>query len=299
MDRPRYGLINHSSDLAKLLADDTEIELLHVSESENFLIFGYRCLKNLLNTRNSVILVWNLGIFFMFAPLLRFWGHTIIYTFHEPSDLTARFQKSGRFLKAVVEHFLVEYYSLLFNWRVLFNDNFSRRKILDVVPLPFRTNFVTAKSSTVFLVYMGTQLTSRNYEKFKLLSAILTKENIICVEFPSAAFGRTEDQKVRCLERGNAIIWNHFNIEYNQSGVSVDALKYGVPIIVSEFEKNLDMRSGGVNIINSNSDISDYLTAIRAISAQYNDQKNDLVELSLKCEQHARTAWRMCLSKIT
>ena len=109
----------------------------------NSFVQKVQLLINLLtNKKVETLVCWNLGVFFMIAPIYRFLGKTVIYTKHEPDNFKSRFAKTDKFLLSMIQHLLVEYYSKLYNKLIVFNSDKCQLENEIYLPLIFKSNFL-------------------------------------------------------------------------------------------------------------------------------------------------------------
>ena len=89
------------------------------------------------------------------------------------------------------------------------------------------------------LVYLGGKLGSRAYNEIKELQTGKLDTAFEIVFFPSLFKINLKKSKQRVPQEGRSVIWNVFKVPYNQSGVTLDALRYGVPVILSDHDNQL------------------------------------------------------------
>ena len=191
--------------------------------------------------RNDTVIIWNIGVCFFLAPLFRLLGARVIYTFHEPASLMERIGKVGFSFHIVFTHVAILLYTPLFSKAIALNESKARKFDLPYAPLPFTQAFTQGSSvenESLVLIFIGGKLESRKLALFNdmVRSQRFTDNGWQYTFFPSKNLYLEED-KCRLLSKRKSVIWNVFNVAYNQSGITLDALKYGVPIVVSEFEQ--------------------------------------------------------------
>ena len=243
VDRKKWGLFSHSYDLHKLyLGQDVSIECLHCEDANplvstfSFIDLARRC------RRGDTLLIWNVGLCFILSPIFRLFGAVTIYTYHEPASLNERFGKVGLSIKPIIVSLLFLIYMKLFTRIVVLNRSKAVSLGFNYAPLPFIQEKKCSKElfihdSEFCLVFLGAPIEARMIDQFKKIveSESFRSRGWKYRFFPSRDCV-TEQQKIVLLTEHKSVIWNPFSVPYNQSGVTVDGMRYSVPTIVSQYE---------------------------------------------------------------
>lgn len=240
VDRKRFGLFNLSNDLKKLLvSEDFNFIKKHNgenSEINNSFIFFLELLFEA--TKGDRVIVWNIGPTFVFSIFLRLKGVQTIYTYHEPLSLKERMLKVDKFIIPIFNHVLISLCIKLFTKVIVLNKKNINKKY-GFAPLPIKFHFIGSKTSykPLTLLFLGGRINSRAFYEFKTLTSSKEfKESHFKHDIFPRKDATLESQKIKILENEKVVIWNFFKIPYNQSAVTTDAIKYGIPIIVSKYE---------------------------------------------------------------
>lgn len=279
----------HSSELQKVLGE----ERCRTAHPRTFLDTLKIMISVSFNKEARCVVIWNLGIAFLLAPILRVCGKKIIYTKHEPGTLNSRMQKTGKITLSVIQHMLVEYYSLLFNQLIVFNKKAIRNKREIYLPLIFSSKFLKNDSRTPNrLVYLGGRLETRAYTFLKNLKIENHDIGFEIVFFPAEFEDTSELAKQEVLQQGHTIIWNFFTVQYNQSGVTIDALRYGIPVILSDYDTQIPdngLRYRADSFLKNETNL---ISEIENIFDNYDEYQLAIRTHSVKVEGDINSAWR-------
>ena len=289
VDKKRYGLICHSDELQTMFGAEN-VQTIHTNSlSKSF----KTCVRLFFAKDARYVVVWNIGYFFIMCPLLRLRGICVLYTKHEPDNFRARYAKTGQFFRSILQHILVEYYSKFFTINILFNEEKCKSPKDIYLPLNFSISFIEeCNSCSKQLVFLGAKLHSRQYDLIEKIYKSEHKRDFEIVFFPSYDEpDRSEQSKIRLIENGQSIIWNFFNVPYNQSGVSVDALRYGVPIILSDFDKQIPDNGLTFNLDWSEKNHTDIIDDIELAFANYDYHKEIIRNQAEAKARHVRHKW--------
>jgi hypothetical protein len=248
-DRPRYGLLEHSEamiDYARHYGGTGGQTLYHPSlRSASDASKAPFSVKDLLRraTRRefSTLVLWAVGITYMLLPLIRVLhprAHIVIVC-HEPGGLRQRLAKKDPFWYSVI---VTLYERLFFPFAHLIvtpNARNSRIYGMPFAPLLFLAPSEDAAASVRnCLVYLGRKSHSRSLNLFtgdacgRLLQS--AGGDVRFSFFPDGDRSSSEDKEQ--LMQQALCTANLYTVEHNQSGVTPDSLRFGVPIIVSEFD---------------------------------------------------------------
>jgi hypothetical protein len=240
VDRKRFGLFNFSNDLERLL-NPTNFHLIkkhngEFGEQSNSLIFFLDIL--FASARGDKVLVWNIGPTFIFSLFFRLKGVQTIYTYHEPLSLKERIEKIDNFFLPLFNHLVTNIFLPLFTKIIVLKKSNIKNSFL-YAPLPIKYNLIEPSKNyrPLTLLFLGGRIDSRAYKDFKRFTE---SKKFNESDFKSDIFPKknatSESEKINIFKSKKVVIWNFFKIPYNQSGVTTDAIKYGIPLIVSNYE---------------------------------------------------------------
>jgi len=230
VDRPRYGLLEHSQALC-FYADFVGIpvkSIVHASlpKKQGELYFS---MKFLLKRKKSTIVLWAFGPSVLFLPWLRLRGNRVIMVFHEPGGLWQRLRKGDGLLYSMLVSLIEKTFCSFSSSKVTPNRRNAEGKFL-FAPLIFKQalcgyNFDHRLKRPA--VYLGRKDQRRCFQEFLELSNSKPQDYVF---FPSKnSSSETEKQalvtKARC-------VFNVYRVDHNQSGVTPDALRCGTPVVV-------------------------------------------------------------------
>ena len=240
VDRKRFGLFNFSNDLEKLLASENFNFIKkhngENAEANNSFIFFLDILFKA--SKGDRVLVWNIGPTFIFSLFLRLKGIKTIYTYHEPLSLKERIQKVDKFFLPIFNHLIISICMKLFTKVIVLNKKNINQKY-GFAPLPIKFYFIEPKTNyePLTLLFLGGRINSRAFNEFKtFISSKKFKDSSFKHDIFPRKNATSESKKIEIFKNEKVVIWNFFKIPYNQSGVTTDAIKYGIPIIVSKYE---------------------------------------------------------------
>lgn len=284
IDRPRWGLFNIAVDLKQATeefgAPAGEI-LCHralMRGSSDASPFSLSALFRK-SQRGDHIIFWSLGIGFVFSPLFRFFGRKTVYVYHEPATLVERIRKSNEVIRSLLTAILLKAYVPLFCKVLVPNADNAHRHGLPFVRLPIRPTPLTsgpkrAAGAPLHVVFLGARLATRGVDLFGKLETSGVEGcggKVQFSHFPGPA-GYTEADKVTLLQEGRCVVWNVFNVPYNQSAVTLDALKYGLPMLASDFEPLMeDLTAAGAAVFLRRTEVNldSAIAALRKIDLEY------------------------------
>jgi hypothetical protein len=247
-DRPRYGLLEHSEamvDYARRYGGTAGQTLYHralrTASDVAKAPFSVRdLLRRTVRREYSTLVLWAVGITYMLLPLIRLLHRRahIVIVCHEPGGLRQRRAKKDPFWYSLI---VTLYERLFFPFADLVvtpNVRNSRTYAMPFAPLLFVAPPETGDEVRDCLVYLGRKSHSRSLNLFtsdacrRLLRAVGGEARFSF--FPDGERSSSEDKER--LMRQALCTANLYTVEHNQSGVTPDSLRFGVPIIVSEFD---------------------------------------------------------------
>jgi hypothetical protein len=194
----------------------------------------------------DVIVFFSLGLQVLFSPVFRVRNIKTIYMYHEPCKLNERIAKTGKILHGVVAHILINILLKIVSEAVVLNPRRAKQLGYRQVQFPvlFTDTIRTSCLNFPHLVFLGGQLKSRSVDLFRIVKDLLPSRlpGFQATFFPNGG-DKSEVEKCRVLGQGRVVIWNLFTIEYNQSGVTLDGLMYGLPVLVN----STDMHAGKIH----------------------------------------------------
>lgn len=247
VDRPRPGLSDISDGLVENAAR-AGFDASSLHRVPGAVTAGPRwSLRAMLHAVRAcdAVVVWSFGLTAMLLPLLRAWypqTHWAV-VLHEPGGLRAKLSKGDGWLRAfasaALEFLAVKGADTVLVPRADKAALVSARRVV-VAPLLYCTAAVATLSTRTDVLYMGRRDARRKLAFFES-DAFRQRLRDALGECGFSYFPPTADQpagyaqKLEALSKAGAIL-NFYTVPYNQSGVTVEALMNGVPVIVSEFD---------------------------------------------------------------
>jgi hypothetical protein len=234
VDNDRWGLVGASNDLSKILNEPFSYSQLHLECNNGNFSNAFSIFLYLLRSKKGCVLLWSTGLCFLLSFFLRIKGHHVVYCYHEPATMFQRIKKAESLIKGIATSILIFFTTKFIHECIVFNE--KNKGYGRFLHLPYVPQFNKPKPCEKnIILFLGARLKSRSYEKFKSLEEKGFKK----ITFPSEEYGHTEFQKKSIFSVNNVIVWNIFNTPYNQSGVTVDCFKYGVPMLASKYESEI------------------------------------------------------------
>lgn len=283
-DRPRYGLLEHSEamiDYARRLGGMPGQTLYHRSlrtaadpAKAPFSVRGL--LRRAARREYATLVVWSVGVTCLLLPLLRLLHRRarIVIVCHEPGGLRQRRAKGDPLPYSVA----VSLYEWLFfrfaDLLVTPNPHNSAAYGMPFAPLLFVRPPAGEEAPRDCLVYLGRRSGIRALHLFtgracrRLLRAAGGAMRFSF--FPDGERRSSEDKAG--LMRQALCTANLYTVRHNQSGVTPDSLRFGVPVIVSEFDAfAAEIAAHGAGIVLPKDRISteSVAQAMRAIRADF------------------------------
>lgn len=247
-DRPRYGLLEHSEamvDYARRHGGMAGQTLYHAAlrtdPGEAKAPFSVRgLLRRAARREFSTLVLWSVGVSYLLLPLVRLLHPRarIVIVCHEPGGLGQRLAKKDHFWYSVVvslyERLFFPFADLIVTPNLRNSDTYG----MPFAPLLFVPPDGGGAAARDCLVYLGRQSQSRSLELFtgpacgRLLQA--AGSGLRFSFFPDGERRSSADKEQ--LMRQALCTANLYTVRHNQSGVTPDSLRFGVPVIVSEFD---------------------------------------------------------------
>ncbi|WP_289034213.1 hypothetical protein [uncultured Roseibium sp.] len=204
---------------------------------------------------------------FLTLPVARLLGWRVIYYFHEPTSLHFKLNNKDNCLKAVIKQ-CVQFLDAKLSSVILISREQLRQNVVDLcrvkpdrialAPLLLPEVSLSAVGNRNRITYLGRADRRRMLEEFvslaglfrvnglqptiltgdpKGLEAIVgTRTDAVDVH---AVKGFSEGLKKQILEE-SCLIWNPKSTEIAQSGVTVDALRFGVTSVLNRYDPDYE-----------------------------------------------------------
>lgn len=304
VDRKRFGLFNFSNDLEQLIVSE-DINFIKKHNGENketynsFLFFIDILFKA---SKGDRVLVLNIGPTFIFSLLLRLKGVKTIYTYHEPLSIKERIQKIDKFFLPIFNHLIISICMKLFT-RVIVLNKKNITKTYGFAPLPIKFHFIEPKTNykPLTLLFLGGRINSRAFNEFKTLtSSKKFKDSLFKHDIFPSKNATSESKKIDILKNGKVVIWNFFKAPYNQSGVTADAIKYGLPVIVSKYDdvskQSYEIDRNPFIVVNKISEIN--IDLLSKIDKEYDHYSKNMIDFrnQFYSEQSQKRHWLKVLN---
>jgi glycosyltransferase involved in cell wall biosynthesis len=247
-DRPRYGLLEHSEAMVDYAArcggaagQTLYHRALRTTSSAAKARFSVRgLLRRTVRREFSTLVVWSVGITYLLLPLIRLLhprAHIVI-VWHEPGGLRQRLAKKDKFWYAVIVTLYERMFLPFANLIVTPNQRNSLAYGVPFAPLLFVAPADRGHEQRDWLVYLGRKSPGRSLDLFtgdacsRLLST--AGGGLKFSFFPDGGRSSSEDKEQ--LMRRALCTANLYTVAHNQSGVTPDSLRFGVPVIVSDLD---------------------------------------------------------------
>lgn len=283
-DRPRYGLLEHSEamvDYARRHGGTPGQTLYHpalrTASDGSKAPFSVRgLLRRAARREFATLVLWSVGITYSLLPLVRLLHPRarIVIVCHEPGGLRQRLAKRDHFWYSVI----VSLYERLFfpfaDLIVTPNLRNSETYGMPFAPLLFVEPAAGGEGARDCLVYLGRKSQSRSLNLFtgqaygRLLQA--AGGALRFSFFPDGERRSSQDKEQ--LMRQALCTANLYTVRHNQSGVTPDSLRYGVPVIVSEFDAfatEIAGRRAGIVLPKDQISTESVAQAVRQIRADF------------------------------
>ena len=235
VDRPRYGLLEHAAALRHYLIGAGYEATVYADESltpepeDQVRPFRWHAL---FAPRIKTVVIWSVGLSYGLIPLLRLMGKRVIVVIHEPGGYAQRIARGDPedyARKTTRYESLTRLASVRGTPR---EDKATGGLVCLPLLLQERRPSMPDKPKTS-LVLMGRRDPRRNRRLF-LDMRNAKAGGLTYREFPNPRAFTTTD-KDRVLSHAIAVL-NLYKVPHNQSGVTVDCIRYGVPVIVSDLD---------------------------------------------------------------
>jgi glycosyltransferase involved in cell wall biosynthesis len=252
VDRKRFGLANHAICMSKFCSMNNIDHQVFIPENlintgKNRFVEDFKIHK-LFSKKYKKIVIWSFGICVLLIPLLRIFGKKIIFVQHEPGGLSQRIKKKDALhhalLVSILEIIFVRYANIIGTP----NKKNANKFKLEYTPLLFPNQIDNCVLRKKKIVYLGRKDSRRNYELFLSNEFRRNLSDYSLEQFPDGDSSSEED-KSKILHDASAV-FNVYNCQHNQSGVTGDALSHGVRVIISKYDAWYeDLRSSNAAII--------------------------------------------------
>lgn len=250
--------------------------------------------QDLWGSRDRRILVESTGLWNLVAmPFFRARSSEVVYYLHEPSTLKTKVSRGNGFLKSLAWQTVQRLDVLLATTVIVSRDELKRRAIevygvkadkVQLAPLLSPPPIGTPAAVRPRITYLGRIDDRRYLHEFIALAprfdaeglqpTILTSDRaaVDALDIPSAidVFAEknfSEDVKADVLN-STAIVWNPKNYAIAQSGVTVDALRYGCQIVLTNGDPECEgLEAEGIAIRFDGNDIVDLISVERSHNA--------------------------------
>lgn len=234
VDRPRPGLVEHSEALVKFLQccglNTKNYIPKNFCKNDNF-SESFSILK-LFNPQVKKIIIWSTGITYFALPLLRLMGKKIIVVIHEPGGITQRLRKGDSYIYSLFVT-LIEIFLIFATIKVTPNKKNSSKSLF-FAPLLLENKKICKITNKDLnkVLYLGRKDKRRSFDLFMNNSLRAKNKHLRFAVFPSKK-QFTFEQKIKLMKKVFVVL-NLYKVNHNQSGVTIDSLSFGRPIIISE-----------------------------------------------------------------
>ena len=252
-------------------------------------------LPDLIGTRRRRVLVESTGLWNLIAmPFFRARGAEVVYYLHEPSTLKTKISRGNGLLKSVAWQLVQRLDVVLATTVIVSRSELKERAVgiygvdsnkVQLAPLLFPPAIGSPASERPRITYLG-RIDDRRYlrefialaprlDERGLQPTILTSDRdaLDALDIPDsvdvfAEKNFSEDTKADILNN-TAVVWNPKNYSIAQSGVTVDALRYGCQIVLTEGDPEcLGLEAEGIAIRFDGDEIVDLIDANASTTAR-------------------------------
>ena len=250
---------------------------------------------DLFGPRRRRVLVESTGLWNVVAmPFFRARGAEIVYYLHEPSTLKTKISRGNGLLKSVAWQLVQRLDVVLATTVIVSRSELKERAVgiygvdsnkVQLAPLLFPPAIGSPDSERPRVTYLG-RIDDRRYlhefialaprlDERGLQPTILTSDRdaLDALDIPDsvdvfAEKNFSEDTKADILNN-TAVVWNPKNYSIAQSGVTVDALRYGCQIVLTEGDPEcLGLEAEGIAIRFDGDDVVDLIDASASTTAR-------------------------------
>ena len=255
---------------------------------------------DLFGPRSRRVLVESTGLWNVVAmPFFRARSAEVVYYLHEPSTLKTKVSRGNGLLKSVAWQLVQRLDVLLATTVIVSRAELKERAIqiygvpadsVQLAPLLFPPAIGTPDTERPRVTYLG-RIDDRRYlrefialahrfDERGLQPTILTSDRdaLDALDIPDsvdvfAEKNFSEDTKADVLNN-TAVVWNPKNYAIAQSGVTVDALRYGCQIVLTEGDPECHgLEAEGIAIRFDGDDVVDLIDSDSSNSARANAQQ--------------------------
>jgi hypothetical protein len=250
VDRPRPGLAELSLAFAThARSDGHDVGMLHaVDEQQAAIRWSFWRMVREARSADLVVL-WSFGWSTLLLPLARMMTRRTEWSvvLHEPGGLAAKLAKGDNWLRAVISAILELVALKWADWILVPRaDKVSVVDARNVVALPLLhledNNVAATPRQGIF--YFG----RRDPRRKLALFGSTTFRQVVRHSLPDCTFDffppdpkipGSMAEKWHAWRSASAVL-NFYTVPYNQSGVTVEAMLHGVPVLVSDFDPFAD-----------------------------------------------------------
>jgi hypothetical protein len=287
VDRPRPGLMDHSDAFAALAKpygyDVTCMHLAAASKTWGFWGLVKAC------RHNDLLLIWSFGLTIALLPIIRLLapGLKVAFVYHEPGGLRQKLRKKDPLFPSIVSA-LLERVAISVSHQVLIprEDKVGEFQHLNAIfaPLLYDACACVKKApvASASILYLGRRDLRRKFDLFcddgfrRLVSG--NGSDLVFQFFPGDDGDFSCSAKIAAIRKAS-VIMNIYTVPYNQSGVTVEALVHGAPVVVSTFDPYAKQLSSLGLVVSPSASDSEIAATLRHAIANRNDLSPLLTEL--------------------
>lgn len=244
VDRQRYGLLEHAEALNVFYKQSTGCDSILLKHANLVSDIGsnfsfYLMLKILFSGKVNVCVIWSVGSTYCLLPIITLLLRNIKFfvVIHEPGGFSQRKKRGDPLIYSLTTTLYEKLLCFSIVTRLTPNiKNIIVGKLL-FVPLIFSEKIqVRNLINRNQILYLGRKSVNRSYDLFegemldKFLGLLGKDELFKFFPTPELYTSSDKDHVMACT----LCVLNLYRVNHNQSGVTPDALRYGVPVIVTE-----------------------------------------------------------------
>lgn len=231
------------------------------------------------------LVIWNISRFaLLYIATARLLRYKILYLRHEPGGFMQRFHKGDSFIYSVATTLLEKAIGTFANENMTPNRRNSEKYGMHYAPLVFEAvapHYRHGKNRDTVL-HLGRIDARRNSN---LIKSMKEQRDLLSYRirfFPHDFDSTSEKAKLGALAQSLCVI-NVYSVKYNQSGVTFDSLRSGVPVVVSCLDplctEIANSRCGVV--VDHNGDIRrQIIDAVGEISRDFEEMSGNAIRLA-------------------
>jgi|GEM_PF-6441686 len=249
IDRPRYGLREHAEALSDFWQkSESGVSILLVHKKIDGDLSDRYSIRNVFrqfqDSGDAVFVVWSVGLTYMLMPILSriYKRKRFVVVLHEPGGLKQRIKKGDPLIYSLFVS-IFELFMFVSDVDVVVpNKKNALIYGYKYAPLIFSREVSQSKVYRSKILYLGRKSEARCLSFFQGQSLVKFMQEFseeVSFEFFPNEKGNSTQYKKELMSTALCVV-NCYTVQHNQSGVTPDSLRHGVPVIVSDTDAFCD-----------------------------------------------------------